>query len=78
MAFVNASPALGADQALANCTRWVDGAGGGEGHGARLAESHLAISGMWCAACAPTIEDALRRVAGVREARVSAAAHTRA
>ncbi len=66
MASLNASSTLDADQALANCTRWVDDG--------RIAESHLAISGMWCAACAPTIEDALRGVAGVHDARVSAAA----
>ena len=68
MASLNAAPALDADEALANCTRWFDGAEG------RVAESYLAISGMWCAACAPTVEDALRGVAGVRDARVSAAA----
>jgi Cu2+-exporting ATPase len=56
------------EQALANCTRWVDGEGG------LLAESHLAVSGMWCAACAPTVEQALRGVTGVHDARVSAAA----
>ncbi len=56
------------EQALANCTRWIDGADG------RFAQSHLGITGMWCAACAPTVEMALRGVAGVSDARVSAAA----
>jgi Cu2+-exporting ATPase len=74
VASLNASPALDADQAFANCTRWVNGADGACGPAGRIAESHLAISGMWCAACAPTIEGALRGVAGVRDARVSAAA----
>ena len=50
-------------------SRWTDGAGG-----RRLAESSLRIGGMHCAACAGTIEQALGRVAGVLEARVSAAA----
>ena len=36
-------------------------------------ESHVVLSGMHCAACALTIEEALRRVPGVREADVSAA-----
>jgi Cu2+-exporting ATPase len=35
-------------------------------------ESHLVIEGMHCAACALTVEDALRRVPGVRAASVSA------
>lgn len=35
-------------------------------------ESHLVIEGMHCAACALTVEDALRRVPGVSEASVSA------
>ncbi|MET0518386.1 MAG: cation-translocating P-type ATPase [Burkholderiaceae bacterium] len=38
-----------------------------------LAESSLRIGGIHCAACAPTIEDALLRVAGVTAARVNAA-----
>ena len=50
-------------------SRWTDGAGG-----RRFAESSLRIGGMHCAACAGTIEQALGRVAGVLEARVSAAA----
>lgn len=36
-------------------------------------ESHLVIGGMHCAACALTIEDALRAVPGVAQASVSAA-----
>lgn len=36
-------------------------------------ESHVVLEGMHCAACALTIEDALRRVPGVSEADVSAA-----
>jgi P-type Cu2+ transporter len=56
------------EQALARCTRWIDTPTG------RVAQSHLSLSGIRCAACAPTIEGALRGVAGVREARVSAAA----
>src|SRR5262245_61947597 len=39
-----------------------------------LAESSLRLSGMHCAACAGTIEQALRRVPGVIDAEVSAAA----
>ena len=50
-------------------TRWVAGAGG-----MRLAESSLQLSGMHCAACSGIIEHALLGVAGVIEARVSAAA----
>lgn len=38
------------------------------------AESSLRIGGMHCAACASVIEEALHRVAGVAEVRVSAAA----
>ena len=50
-------------------TRWVAGAGG-----MRLAESSLQLSGLHCAACSGIIEHALLGVAGVIEARVSAAA----
>ncbi|MEP6873322.1 MAG: cation-translocating P-type ATPase [Burkholderiales bacterium] len=42
--------------------------------GPRSAESSLRIGGMHCVACASTIEHALRRVDGVIDARVSAAA----
>jgi Cu2+-exporting ATPase len=53
---------------LAGFTRW-DVRGDG-----RIAESSLRIAGMHCAACAGTIEAALRAVPGVLDARVSAAA----
>src|SRR5690606_287112 len=36
-------------------------------------ESHVVLQGMHCAACALTIEEALRRVPGVQQADVSAA-----
>ncbi|WP_157266732.1 heavy metal translocating P-type ATPase [Azohydromonas aeria] len=50
-------------------TRWrVDR----DGH--RTGESVLRLSGMWCAACADTIEQALMGVPGVASARVSASA----
>lgn len=54
---------------LARYTRWVQ-----ESDGVRLGESALQISGMYCAACTGILENALRAVDGVREARVSAAA----
>jgi len=38
-----------------------------------LWESHIVLQGMHCAACALTIEEALRQVAGVHEVQVSAA-----
>lgn len=41
--------------------------------GRRIAESTLRVSGMYCAACAGTIEQALAGVEGVRAASVSAA-----
>ena len=50
-------------------TRWDN-----EASGSRIAESSLRIGGMHCAACAGTIEQALVRVHGVLDARVSAAA----
>jgi Cu2+-exporting ATPase len=43
--------------------------------GGVLWESHLVIEGMHCAACALTVEDALRAVPGVRSAAVSAGSH---
>ena len=43
-------------------------------NGRQLAESSLRIGGMHCAACASSVEQALRRVDGVVDARVSAAA----
>jgi Cu2+-exporting ATPase len=52
---------------LAAYTRWLPGP-------ERVAESSLRLAGMHCAACAGTIEAALRRVAGVADAHVSAAA----
>jgi len=42
--------------------------------GQRVAESSLRIGGMHCAACATAVEQALASVAGVLEAKVSAAA----
>lgn len=58
------------DDALecARFTRWLPGR-----EGARSAESSLRIGGMRCAACAGLVERALRGVAGVLDARVSAA-----
>ena len=38
-------------------------------------ESHLVVQGITCAACAVTIEDALRRMPGVLGAEVSAGSH---
>ncbi|MCE2913187.1 MAG: cation-translocating P-type ATPase [Rubrivivax sp.] len=49
-------------------TRWIQGP---DGH--RLGESSLQLAGLHCAACAGTIEEALRSVQGVQSARVSAA-----
>ena len=49
-------------------TRWSTGS-----DGVRVAESTLRLSGMYCAACAGTIESALSAVDGVRAATVSAA-----
>ncbi|HNT40374.1 MAG TPA: cation-translocating P-type ATPase [Rubrivivax sp.] len=53
---------------LERCTRWVSGPGG-----ERLAESWLQLSGMYCAACAGTIEHALQAAGGAIEASVVAA-----
>ena len=50
------------------CTRWVTGA-----DGQRLAESCLQLSGMYCAACAGTIEQALQAAGGAAHASVVAA-----
>ena len=55
---------------FAGFTRWVPGRGGTPA----MAESSLRIGGMHCAACASVIEQALQRVVGVAEVRVSAAA----
>ncbi|MCW5611673.1 MAG: cadmium-translocating P-type ATPase [Rubrivivax sp.] len=49
-------------------TQWVAGP-----DGARLGESSLQLSGLYCAACAGVIENALRSVGGVHEAHVAAA-----
>jgi P-type Cu2+ transporter len=51
-------------------TRWDTPA-----QGARMAESALRIGGMYCAACAGTLEQALLAVPGVTRAQVSAASH---
>ena len=53
----------------ARFTRWIPVEGG-----PRTAESSLRVGGMHCAACAATVEQALRRVDGVVDARVSSAA----
>jgi Cu2+-exporting ATPase len=50
------------------CTRWVMGP-----RGERLAESWLQLSGMYCAACARTIEHALQGAGGATDASVVAA-----
>jgi len=55
---------------FARFTRWPTPARDGR----RTAESSLRVGGMHCASCATTIEQALRRVEGVLDARVSAAA----
>ena len=54
---------------LARFTRWSE-----PKDGQRIAESSLRIGGMHCAACAMAVEQALRGVHGVMDARVSAAA----
>ncbi len=53
---------------LERFTRWVSGP-----QGERVGESALQLAGMYCAACAGTIEQALLRVDGVLEAHVGAA-----
>ena len=45
------------------------------GRGDNCWESSVVIEGMHCAACSLTVEDAMRRVPGVMEVRVSAASH---
>ncbi|MCZ2291520.1 MAG: cation-translocating P-type ATPase [Burkholderiales bacterium] len=50
------------------CTRWVSGP-----DGQRLAESNLQLAGMYCAACAGTIEHALQTDGGALQASVVAA-----
>lgn len=54
---------------LARYTRWLVGP-----VGERLAESDFQLSGLYCAACAGTIEAALAAVPGVLSVRVGAAA----
>ena len=56
-------------RSLATHTQWIEG-----GAGERLGQSRLLLSGLYCAACAGTIEDALRGVSGVSRADVSGAA----
>jgi Cu2+-exporting ATPase len=53
---------------LDRCTRWLSGPGG-----ERLAQTWLQLSGMYCAACAGTIEHALQGAGGAIEASVVAA-----
>jgi P-type Cu2+ transporter len=53
-------------------TSWSAAAGG-----ARVARSHFRLSGLYCAACAGLIEQALRAEAGVLDAEVSYAAEWR-
>lgn len=50
-------------------TVWRDDAQGG-----RLGESALQLTGMYCAACAGVIEDALKALPGILDAQVSASA----
>ncbi|CAN5916758.1 heavy metal translocating P-type ATPase [soil metagenome] len=50
----------------ASFTSWATDAGG-----ARTAESHLQLSGLYCAACAGVIEQALRAEPGVIDAQVA-------
>ena len=50
------------------CTRWETAA-----DGRQLAESRLQLSGLYCAACADTIEQALQAVVGVQAVSVVAA-----
>ncbi len=45
------------------------------GAAAQCWESNLVVEGMHCAACALTVEDALRKVPGVMSAQVGAASH---
>jgi P-type Cu2+ transporter len=51
-------------------TRWERGASG-----THIAESSLRIGGMHCSACAGMVEQALKALPGVLDARVSASAH---
>ncbi|HMW24176.1 MAG TPA: cation-translocating P-type ATPase [Burkholderiaceae bacterium] len=56
-------------RSLATHTQWIDGSAG-----ERLGQSRLLLSGLYCAACAGTIEDALRQVPGVGRADVNGTA----
>jgi P-type Cu2+ transporter len=56
-------------------TRWDGPSEAPSSTGACIAESALRISGMYCAACAGTLEQALKAVPGVIKAQVSAASH---
>ncbi|MBL8330950.1 MAG: cation-translocating P-type ATPase [Rubrivivax sp.] len=70
-AFSSEPPAVVDDPVeLDRFTRWETSAEEG-----RVGVSSLLVSGMYCAACAGTIEDALKRVPGVLEARVNPASH---
>lgn len=57
----------------ASGTDGADGAGGAAATAGTLWESNVVFEGMHCAACAGTIEEALRQTPGVRQAEVSAA-----
>lgn len=70
MTIVSAASVLDDAAELARFTRFAAARDGAPAS----AESSLRIGGMHCAACASAIEQALRRVAGVDEVRVSAAA----
>jgi Cu2+-exporting ATPase len=66
-----AADVVGVDDAVeqARFTRWVTGP-----QGERLGESALQLTGMYCAACAGLIEQAVAAVPGVRSVQVGAAA----
>lgn len=57
------------ERSLAAHTQWIEGSSG-----ERLGQSRLLLSGLYCAACAGTIEEALGRVQGVSRAEVNGAA----
>ncbi len=60
-----------------DCMTPMPGTGNAAGdgtHGAQIAESSLRIGGMHCGACAGAVEQVLKAVPGVLDARVSAAA----
>jgi Cu2+-exporting ATPase len=56
-------------RSLATHTQWIEGAAG-----ERLGQSRLLLSGLYCAACAGTIEEALCGVPGVSRADVNGTA----